>query len=34
MEELMSRAQLIDAVAAATGQPRAQVEATLSATLT
>jgi len=34
VEELMNRAQLIDAVAAATGQPRAQVEATLSATLT
>jgi len=34
MEELMNRAQLIDAVAAATGLPRAQVEATLSATLT
>jgi len=33
MEELMNRAQLIDAVAAATGLPRAQVEATLSATL-
>jgi len=34
MEELMNRAQLIDAVAAATGLGRAQVEATLSATLT
>jgi len=34
VEELMNRAQLIDAVAAATGLPRAQVEATLSATLT
>jgi len=33
MEELMNRAQLIDAVAATTGLPRAQVEATLSATL-
>ncbi len=30
----MNRAQLIEAVAAATGLPRAQVEATLSATLT
>ncbi len=30
----MNRAQLIDAVAAATGLPRAQVEATLTATLT
>ncbi len=30
----MNRGQLIDAVAAATGLPRAQVEATLSATLT
>ncbi len=30
----MNRAQLIDAVAAATGLPRTQVEATLSATLT
>ncbi len=30
----MNRGQLIDAVAAATGMPRAQVEATLSATLT
>ncbi len=30
----MNRGQLIDAVAAATGPPRAQVEATLSATLT
>ncbi len=29
----MNRAQLIDAVAATTGLPRAQVEATLSATL-
>jgi hypothetical protein len=28
VEELMNRGQLIDAVAAATGQPRAQVEAT------
>jgi len=34
MEEMMNRAQLIDAVAAATGLPRTQVEATLSATLT
>jgi len=34
VEDLMNRAQLIDAVAAATGLPRAQVEATLSATLT
>jgi len=34
VEELMNRGQLIDAVAAATGLPRAQVEATLSATLT
>ncbi len=34
VEELMNRAQLIDAVAAATGLPRAQVEATLTATLT
>jgi DNA-binding protein HU-beta len=34
MEELMNRGQLIDAVAAATGLPRAQVEATLTATLT
>jgi len=34
MEELMNRAQLIDAVAAATGLGRAQVEATLSGTLT
>jgi len=33
VEELMNRGQLIDAVAAATGLPRAQVEATLSATL-
>ncbi len=30
----MNRAQVIDAVAATTGLPRAQVEATLSATLT
>ncbi len=34
VEELMNRAQLIDAVAAATGLPRAQVEATLHAILT
>jgi DNA-binding protein HU-beta len=34
MEELMNRGQLIDAVASATGLPRAQIEATLSATLT
>jgi len=34
VEELMNRGQLIGAVAAATGLPRAQVEATLSATLT
>jgi DNA-binding protein HU-beta len=34
MEELMNRGQLIDAVAATTGLPRAQVETTLSATLT
>ncbi len=34
VEELMNRAQLIDAVAAATALPRGQVEATLSATLT
>ncbi len=34
MEELMNRGQLIDAVAATTGLPRAQVEAPLSATLT
>ncbi len=34
LEELMNRAQLIDAVAAATAQPRAQAEAILSATLT
>ena len=34
MEELMNRTQLIDAVAAATGLPRTQVDAFLSATLT
>jgi len=33
VEELMNRGQLIDAVAAATGLPRAQVEVTLHATL-
>lgn len=33
VEELMNRGQLIDAVAAASGLPRAQVATTLTATL-